>query len=427
MAQIQSLFLAFTILSLSGPIILAVPSDPRRLVVNLIHQDTIHSPFHGKSEDLATRLERTLQIRRTLPTTDIQADLVPIQNLFFVNFSIGQPPVPQLALMDTGSSLLWLQCQPCHRCSYQNSPIYDSRSSSTYTMLPCSSKYCTYSQPLNCTSSIPCFYNQQYVNGVGSMGNLAQEQLSFRTFDDGLVVVHDVIFGCGFSNGDLQGNKQMNGVFGLGFEPVSLATRLAKFSYCIGNVIDPSYIHNKLFLGDGAGVEGDSTPLKAIDGQYHVLLEGISVGEKKLPIDPNVFEWKGVNTGVIIDSGSVSTWLVKEAYDAIVKEVKSLLDPWLTETFTQKDHVCYRGTINQDLEGFPTMTFLFVGGAELVLDTTSLFFQIKPDEFCLLVRQMIDSDQSVIGLMAQQNYNVAYDINGKKLSFQRIDCELLAD
>ncbi|XP_017982296.1 PREDICTED: aspartic proteinase nepenthesin-1-like [Theobroma cacao] len=327
---------------LSNPIILATSSDPTRLVINLIHRDSIHSPYYDKREDFTARLEHTMQIRRTLPTVDIQPDIHPSGFLFLVNFSIGQPPIPQLAIMDTGSSLLWVQCQPCRRCFKQYSPIYDSRSSSTYTILPCTSVYCIYLQPptASCTSSDPCQYHQQYLNFVDSIGTLAKEQISFRTSDDGLAALHDVIFGCSSNNGDLQ--------------------------------------------RDGDGVEGDSTTLEVIDGHYHVLLEGISVGEQRLPINPYIFRRTKENVGVIIDSGTVSTWLIKEGYDAVVKQVQSLLNPWLT----QIDDVCYKGKINQDLIGFPTVTFQFVGGAELVLDTQSLFIQMKPNEFALLCNKV---------------------------------------
>ncbi|KAK6248759.1 hypothetical protein QUC31_020324 [Theobroma cacao] len=39
-------------------------------------------------------------------------------------------------------------------------------------------------------------------------------------------------------------------------------------------------------------VEGDSTPLKVIDGDYHALLEGISIGEDRLSINVIYLEGK---------------------------------------------------------------------------------------------------------------------------------------
>lgn len=52
--------------------------------------------------------------------------------------------------------------------------------------------------------------------------------------------------------------------------------------------------------------------------------------------------------------------------------------------------------------------------------------------FCLAIgSSAVNGDNSknlsVIGMMAQQNYNVGYDIGQNKLYFQRIDCELLKD
>lgn len=44
-----------------------------------------------------------------------------IENMYLVNFSVGNPPVRQFAAMDTGSNLVWLIChnrkQPSHLCT----------------------------------------------------------------------------------------------------------------------------------------------------------------------------------------------------------------------------------------------------------------------------------------------------------------------
>ncbi|KAK6273646.1 hypothetical protein POUND7_010729 [Theobroma cacao] len=91
---------------------------------------------------------------------------------------------------------------------------------------------------------------------------------------------------------EFEDDKLMSRVFGLGLLCTSLPTRLAQFSYCIGNVLDPNYIYNELVLDDISWVEGDSTPLKVIDGDYHALLEGISIGEERLSINVIYLEGK---------------------------------------------------------------------------------------------------------------------------------------
>lgn len=64
------------------------------------------------------------------------------------------------------------------------------------------------------------------------------------------------------------------------------------------------------------------------------------------------------------------------------------------------------------------------------LDVTSMFIQTTENEFCMAVlpgdyfRDDYESF-SPIGMLAQQNYNVGYDLNGMRVYFQRFDCELL--
>ncbi|EOY31548.1 Eukaryotic aspartyl protease family protein, putative [Theobroma cacao] len=443
------LFLTFTIISLTrpSPTFQAMALTSTRLVIKVVHRDSIHSPYYSKNDNVTNRVERAMKssilrftyfqrkVRRSLPDPDFQADILPSVDgsMLFMNISIGQPPVPQFTVMDTGSSLLWIQCLPCKRCSKQFGPIFDPEKSSTYAYLSCNSQFCHYAPRGRCNLLNQCEYNQIYVHGDPSVGILAREQLIFKTSDEGSAAIPDVIFGCSQENGNFK-DRQISGVIGLGFKKLSLAAQLgSNFSYCIGSVFDPNYSHNKLILGNGAVLQGDSTPLEVIDGQYYVTLEGISVGEKRLTIDSSIFKrkmWK--KSGVIIDSGSATTWLVQQGFEALRNEVQSLLDMWLTRFWYNAWALCYMGTISQDLVGFPAVTFHFARGADLVLDTESLFVQIQPYAFCMAVLPSYAGGDnittlSLIGLLAQQNYNIAYDIYGKALSFQRIDCELLDD
>ncbi|KAK9285734.1 hypothetical protein L1049_024933 [Liquidambar formosana] len=57
----------------------------------------------------------------------------------------------------------------------------------------------------------------------------------------------------------------------------------SKFTYCFGNHSNPN-IESHLVLGNGVFLEGQTTPPKIINGRYHLTLEGISVGEKRLAI-----------------------------------------------------------------------------------------------------------------------------------------------
>lgn len=235
-------------------------------------------------------------------------------------------------------------------------------------------------------------------------------------------------------NSKTNDDDSYNGVFGLGGYPyVTMATQLGnKFSYCIGDINDPLYSHNHLVLGDGAYIEGDSTPLEINFGHYYVTLQGISVGTKRLNIDPNAFKmtWDG-RGGVLIDSGMTYTKLANGGFEVLYDEIIDLMEGFLERIPTKRkfEGLCFKGVVGRDLIGLPPLTFHFAGGADLVLESGSLFRQHGRDRFCLAILPS-DSEMlnlSVIGILAQQNYNVAFDLEQRKVFFRRIDCQLLGD
>lgn len=244
------------------------------------------------------------------------------------------------------------------------------------------------------------------------------------TSDEGTTVIPHAVIGCAHDNDGFNGEP--SGVLGLGPSRLSLATKMgSKFSYCLGSINDPKYPHSVLVLGDGADVEGDVTPLEVFNDLYYITLESVSVGEKRLEIDPNVFkrtpEGKG---GVVIDSGSTVSYMVGGGYGPIEEEVKRLLDGKLEVVKDPANPgLCYKGVIERDLTGFPVVTFHFAGGAELGLDVNAFFHENGEEEFCLALQEY--EDLSVIGAMAQQSYNVGFDVSASKLAFERIDCQLL--
>ncbi|KAJ4832269.1 hypothetical protein Tsubulata_012213 [Turnera subulata] len=56
---------------------------------------------------------------------------------YFVRVAVGTPPFSVELLVDTGSDLTWLQCQPCSHCYSQPGPIFDPRNSSTFQNVDC--------------------------------------------------------------------------------------------------------------------------------------------------------------------------------------------------------------------------------------------------------------------------------------------------
>ncbi|XP_066320069.1 aspartic proteinase nepenthesin-1-like [Miscanthus floridulus] len=66
----------------------------------------------------------------------------PFADECLVSFAIGKPPQPVKMTLDTGSDLIWTQCQPCIACYHHALPYFDMSNSSTIVPFPCNSSTC---------------------------------------------------------------------------------------------------------------------------------------------------------------------------------------------------------------------------------------------------------------------------------------------
>ncbi|KAL3642822.1 hypothetical protein CASFOL_013637 [Castilleja foliolosa] len=397
-------FLFFTIHILSA----STNITTTKLALKLIHRHSIFSLSYTPKPGLS---DSTID--------DIRAPAIPDEDgsAFLVNISIGEPPVPQLMAMDTGSHLIWVHCTTCKGCNN----IFDPKKSSTYTKLSGDLPLCHNFVYVH-QHFLDCPYEIRYMDQSMSKGVLALEKFTFITSSGGTMEINDVVFGCAQETSGPIGN--LNGVFGLEApNKYHLAARAGnKFSYCIGNLSDTHYMYNHLILGDGAVIQGDSTPMQVNNRGYFVTLEGISVGDTNLKFNPYEF-YSNVN----IDSGSTITQLVRSAYEPLMAEVKKLVDKFAKRGSVRnaENRLCYYGNLERDLKGFPIVTLHLAEGTDIFLDVEAMF-QRSTDglAFCMSV---VESRDNMIGVRAQQFYNVGFDLNAKRVSFQKIDCELLED
>ncbi|KAK3036321.1 hypothetical protein RJ639_031728 [Escallonia herrerae] len=215
------------------------------------------------------------------------------------------------------------------------------------------------------------------------------------------------------SIGEPRPNREVNGVMGLGNGHLSLARQQGtKFSYCIGNIDDRNYMHNRLILGNGAKLLGSSTPLDLYVDLYYLTLESISFDGRNLAISPTIFQrTQQGNGGVLIDSGAELTYLVGDAYEALRSAVELILNGVLARATipNQQTRLCYFGSLSQIRTPFPVVRFHFSEGATLELGIENLFQVVGNGIICLSVEKAdgkTPRDVSIIGLFMQQNHNI---------------------
>ncbi|KAL0404645.1 UNVERIFIED_CONTAM: Aspartic proteinase nepenthesin-2 [Sesamum radiatum] len=278
-----------------------------------------------------------------------------------------------------------------------------------------------------CDIDYICQYHVQYGSEHYSIGHIATETIKFGRSKGTL---RNILFGCAGST-----NLYANGVLGLGASALSLITQLqySKFSYCIGNISDRSYPYNTLVIGDRIELIGYQTPM-IIEDKYYINLESIKIGNKLLNIDSEMFRRKSdYNGGMVLDSGSTCSFISQVALDQFEGETIKIIDLLLVRNssikYREYTRLCYNGVLTRDLTGFPTVQFQFQGDATMELTDENIFQQTYDGTFCLAIlpSETLRTSISLLGNLMQQYFYIAYDLRDKKLSFQRMDCNIVDD
>ncbi|XP_058745658.1 aspartic proteinase CDR1-like [Vicia villosa] len=406
--------------------------------VELIHRDSIKSPLYKPAQNkyqnivnAARRsIDRVSRFYENSLNTSPESTIVPDNAEYLMTYSIGTPPFKLYGIADTGSDIVWLQCEPCEQCYNQTTPKFTPAKSSTYKNIPCSSNLCQSVRDSSCDDKNNCEYSISYGDRSHSQGDLSVDTLTLESTTGQSVPFPNTVIGCGTDNTvSFQGVS--SGIVGLGGGPVSFITQLGssiggKFSYCLPPSLLVSETQSnsttKLNFGDAAIVSGDgvvSTPIVKKDSPvfYYLTLESFSVENKTVEFEGLSTSANGNEGNIIIDSGTTLTLLPSKIYtdleSAVVESVKleRVDDP--NKIF----NLCY--SLTSDKYDFPLITAHF-DGADVKLHPISTFVQVADGIVCFAFQS--SQIGSIFGNLAQQNLLVGYDLQEKTVSFKATDC-----
>ncbi|KAK6141325.1 hypothetical protein DH2020_024923 [Rehmannia glutinosa] len=327
---------------------------------------------------------------------------------------------------------------PGGRCFPPKEPVYPNLGSGSYNPLPCNKhSLCVPNQCINNS----CSYNVRYLDSTSSSGVLASENFVFSSDVGKIEVVRNLVFGCGVNNMKNYGNNsnKIAGIMGLGWGSYSILSQAnsiteGKFSYCLPAINKYTHEWPNTYLRFGRDiikrVNLSVTPLLRNKDQkvYHLVLQGISINSKKLKISDQDFRLKNDGSGgCIIDSGTPFSRLIRPAYVALEKALKSYF--WGRRNLKpfkgpKGFELCYERKRPKGYKDLPSMTFHFKN-ANLVVRPEALFLvmdkisSVKGEYFCLAI---LPSDAiSVLGSYQQTNHRFIYDTKQKHLLFGEDD------
>ncbi|XP_027157776.1 aspartic proteinase CDR1-like [Coffea eugenioides] len=403
-------------------ILLPVQTNNGGFTADLIRRDSSKSPFYNPLLTTSQPVKNAFQPSLNRANQFASTSVVPNGGEYLMKISYGTPPVETLAIVDTGSDVTWTMCLPCKTCHKSISSLFNPINSSTFELVPCTSKTCrdfSYSF-CNQADATTCEYEAIYADLSSSRGDVATETITLEGSMGERLSFSNFTFGCAHhSDGDFTDEGMGSGLVGLGFEQQSLISQLSssfhgKFSYCFGppnEVSNPGKIRfgsNPIFL-QGSRV---STPLY-FGFAYSLKLQGISVANTRMEDSDGALS----SGEFIIDSGTTYTLLPTQLYYAFESAIQDYIGSQNRVDDPNNDFkLCYSSLVDSVI---PNITMHFAG-ADLELNPESIFQRTSPTSVCL---GFFPSDSiALLGNLAQANFWVEYDLKNKILSFQRADC-----
>lgn len=413
------------------------------IILEMKHQDHCSGPVRDWTLMLQRRLiadnirVRSLQSQirkivssRTDSLTQTQIPItsgVKLQTLnYIVMVALGSRNIT--VIVDTGSDLTWVQCQPCKTCYTQPEPLFNPGLSPSYQSVQCNSRACQSLQYATgnsglCGNNPPtCNYLVTYGDGSYTRGELGQDNLLLGT-----TPIENFVFGCGRNNKGLFGAA--SGLMGLGRSDLSLISQTSHlfggvFSYCLPDT--DSEASGSLILGGDSSVYKNSTPISytrmvpnlQLDTFYILNLTGTSIGG--VAVQAPSFG-KG---SILIDSGTVITRLPPSVYRAVKTEFLRQFSGYPPAPGFSILDTCFNLSAYEEVN-VPTVKLQFEGGAELSVDITGTFYFVKSDasQVCLALASLSYEDEiGIIGNYQQRNTRVIYDTKQSILGFAKESC-----
>ncbi|XP_061373131.1 aspartyl protease family protein At5g10770-like [Gastrolobium bilobum] len=331
-------------------------------------------------------------------------------------------------IVDTGSDLTWVQCEPCESCYNQQGPLFKPSTSPSYQSILCNSTTCqslpfaTGNSGACGSNSSTCDYVVNYGDGSYTTGELGVEHLSF-----GGISVSNFVFGCGRNNKGLFGGT--SGLIGLGRSDLSVisqtkATFGGVFSYCLPST--DAEASGSLVIGNESAVFKNVTPIAytrmlpnpQLSNFYILNLTGINVGG--VAMQASGFG----NGGILLDSGTVITRLAPSVYKAVKEEFTKQFSGFPSAPGFSILDTCFNLTGYQEVN-IPTIRMYFEDNAELNVDVTGIFYLVKKDAslVCLALASLSDEYEiGIVGNYQQRNQRVIYDTKQSKVGFAGEPC-----
>eukprot|EP00850_Spirogloea_muscicola_P019153 SM000184S03786 [mRNA] locus=s184:285514:289739:- [translate_table: standard] len=374
---------------------------------------------------------------------------------YYTDVYLGTPAQHMQLIIDTGSDLVWSQCEPCFQCYNQSLPPFDPHKSSTYSNVTCGQDTCHYFhlhvdfdiseyegyETVDCFDSSysyymdysamtnkNCGYQYSYGDGTTTYGHLATDVVHVVTKDGQSMRTWPLHFGCSGATTSAPGEFVfVGGILGFGPSFKSFSGQMTKhfggaFTTCLTS--RETALTNVGVLEFGSTLPPGITyaPLGFDDyshDHWEVNVLNCSLGTIHLPI-PSV-AW----IPTILDTGSLFSIVSPQVHQEIVAALQVSGDLF-TSPLRSDDTgmVCYhiqtKSAADLDIL-FPPLEFDL--GCDAPFLSTGQQYVVRKNSSTVCLSFILSVDGfNILGSLHQQNRLMIWDEPNNRIGWSTADC-----
>ncbi|XP_073223396.1 aspartic proteinase 36-like [Cicer arietinum] len=346
---------------------------------------------------------------------------------------LGSPQKEFTVMIDTGSDLLWVNCNTCDNCPQSSGlgvklNFFDMSSSSTAALVHCSNPLCpsrVQGADVQCyPHANQCSYINKFQDGSGTSSDYVTDKIYFDTIPEkcsthqfGALTVPV---------------KAFDGILGHDPGSLSIVSQLAPqgivskaFSHCL-----KGYHNGGGILVLGEIVEPSIAYCPLVPSQYVLFCSAflffrspLSVNGQLLSINPVVFAAsKFGDRGTVVDSGTTLVYLVEEAYNSLINAITTAVSQFVTPMFP-KGSLCY--LVSTSLNIFPSISFNFVGASmDLKPQQYLVHYDLMNDATWCIGFQKMEGGPSILGDLVLKDKIVVYDLVNQRIGWTNYNCSM---
>ena len=351
-------------------------------------------------------------------------------NYYYTTLYLGKDKMPQVYILDTGSSITTSPCDQCTSCGNHLNPKYKLENNSK--IIPCHTTRCDMVSNSRCQDN-KCSFHVSYAEGSRISGFYINEDVYFETIDNINNITnisYNIPIGCTTEETHLFTSQLADGIMGLNNNDRSFVSMLYKLKVIQNNIFSLCFSHEGGYFSIGkiATQHHLSKNISYVNilnrnyGNYFIHLNHITIGDSKIVFNGKAF----------IDSGTTLTYFPNNIFQQIMNNFFKICEKnkkcgnlRRIKELGYCSRIEYQNEMDEIIEeGWSTIIFVF-DGEEYLLKPKNYYFIYNTDDeglnICLGFEEN-NRNNILLGTTFMHGHDIIFDKMNYKMGFVEADC-----